>query len=115
MPDRSDILAELMALVARRKADPPARSYTTELFAGGVDRIGEKVLEEAAELVEAAHGVLGGGRSESREHFVHELADLIYHVWVLMGHLDVSLAELEAELARRFGTSGLDEKAARGK
>jgi phosphoribosyl-ATP pyrophosphohydrolase len=44
---------------------------------------------------------------------VHEAADLIYHLFVMLGHRDIPLAELESELARRFGISGLDEKAAR--
>ncbi|MCA9268695.1 MAG: phosphoribosyl-ATP diphosphatase, partial [Planctomycetales bacterium] len=82
---------------------------TTSLFAGGVAKIGEKILEEAAEVVEAA----GEPGEEGRAHLVREAADLVYHLMVMLAHCDVSLAEVEAELGRRSGVSGLDEKAAR--
>jgi phosphoribosyl-ATP pyrophosphohydrolase len=103
------ILAQLMAVIEDRKASPPAKSYTTALFAGGVAKIGEKVREEAEEVVEAA----GEPGEEGRGHLIREAADLIYHLFVMLGHRDVKLAEVEAELARRFGISGLDEKASR--
>ncbi len=100
-----------MATIEDRKANPPTKSYTTSLFAGGVPKIGEKIVEEAAEVVEAA----GEPGDEGRAHLVREAADLIYHLFVMLGHREVRLAEVEAELARRFGMSGLDEKAARPK
>ena len=78
-------------------------------MAGGIEAIGAKVVEEAAELVEAA----GESGSGGRDHLIHETADLVYHVFVLLGYRDVSLREVESELTRRFGTSGLDEKASR--
>lgn len=105
------ILAQLMAVIEDRKANPPAKSYTTALFAEGVAKIGEKILEEAEEVVEAA----GEPGEEGRGHLIREAADLVYHLFVMLGHRDVKLAEVEAELAKRFGISGLDEKAARGK
>lgn len=95
-----------MATIEDRRRNPPERSYTTTLLAGGVDKIGAKIAEEAAEVVEAA-------RDSEREHLIHEAADLIYHVFVMLGHREIGLAEVEAELARRFGVSGLDEKASR--
>jgi phosphoribosyl-ATP pyrophosphohydrolase len=106
----NDILPRLMALVEDRKANPPPKSYTTTLFAGGVPKIGEKITEEAAEVVEAA----GEPGDEGRAHLIHEAADLVYHLFVMLGFRDIKLSEVEAELARRFGISGLDEKAARG-
>ncbi len=109
MTDRQDILASLMAIVEDRKANPPAKSYTTTLFAGGVTKIGEKIREEADEVVEAA----GESGDEGHTHLIREAADLIYHLFVMLGHRDIRLAEVEAELARRFGISGLDEKASR--
>ena len=109
MTDELTILARLMAIVEDRKANPPAKSYTTTLFAGGVAKIGEKIREEAEEVVEAA----GEAGEEGRTHLIHEAADLIYHLFVMLGHRDVRLADVEAELARRFGISGLDEKASR--
>ena len=104
------ILTRLMAVIEDRKATRPARSYTRTLFDGGVDAIGAKVCEEAAEVVEAARiADEDGGRA-----IVCETADLVYHVLVMLAHCGVTLADVEAELARRFGTSGLDEKAQRG-
>ena len=108
--DSATVFAKLMAVIEDRKANPPAKSYTTALFQGGVAKIGGKILEEAGEVVEAAGEPGDAGRS----HLIYEAADLIYHLFVLMGHRDVKLSEVEAELARRFGLSGLDEKAARG-
>lgn len=107
--DSSSILAQLMAVIEDRKANPPEKSYTTRLFAGGVEIIGEKIREEAAEVVEAAAEPGDAGRT----HTIAEAADLIYHLFVLLGYRDIRLEEVEAELARRFGISGLDEKAAR--
>lgn len=101
--------SQLMVTIEDRKANPPERSYTTSLFQGGVEKIGRKILEEANEAVEAA----AEPGDEGRSHFIHESADLIYHLFVLLGHQGVKLEEVEAELSRRFGTSGLDEKAAR--
>jgi phosphoribosyl-ATP pyrophosphohydrolase len=98
-----------MAVIEDRKRNPPPKSYTTSLFQGGVAKIGGKIMEEAAEVVEAA----GEPGDEGRGHLIYESADLIYHLFVLLGYKDIPLAELEAELGRRFGISGLDEKAAR--
>jgi phosphoribosyl-ATP pyrophosphohydrolase len=105
----STIFTRLMAVIEDRKANPPAKSYTTSLFQGGVAKIGAKIVEEAGEVVEAAAEPEAQGRS----HLIYESADLIYHLFVLLGHRDIRLAELESELARRFGISGIDEKAKR--
>ena len=99
-----------MDVIEDRKQNPPPRSYTTKLFAGGVAKIGEKIVEEAAEVVEAAEQASSAAGSE---HLVHEAADLLYHLFVMLGHCEVPLNQVEQELARRFGVSGLDEKAAR--
>ncbi len=109
MSDDSNIFARLMAVIEDRRTNPPAKSYTTSLFAGGVSKIGEKIVEEAAEVMEAA----GDSGDAGRKHLVHEAADLIYHLFVMLGHKEIPLGEVEAELARRFGISGIDEKAAR--
>lgn len=108
-PVAAHVLARLMAVIEDRKANPAAKSYTTTLLAGGVGKIGGKVCEEAAEVVAAAEE-LG---EEGRQHVVREAADVIYHLLVLLAYRDVRLAEVEAELARRFGISGLEEKASR--
>lgn len=109
MSDPLHVLAQLMATIDDRKANPSEKSYTTKLLTGGVPKIGGKITEEAAEVVEAASEPGDAGRG----HFVYECADLVYHLFVLMSHNGVKLEEVEAELARRFGMSGLAEKAAR--
>ncbi len=100
-----------MSVIEDRKAHGAENSYTVKLLAGGLEKIGAKIMEEAAEVVAAAAEPGAAGKA----HTIHEAADLIYHLFVLLGHRDISLAEVEAELARRFGISGLDEKAARGR
>ena len=105
------ILAQLMAVIEDRKRNPPAKSYTTTLFAGGVPKIGEKIREEADEVVEAA----AEPGEEGRQHLIREAGDLIYHLLVMLGHRDATLAEVETVLANRFGISGIDEKASRNK
>jgi phosphoribosyl-ATP pyrophosphohydrolase len=107
----STVFARLMAVIEDRRANPPAKSYTTSLFQGGVSKIGAKIVEEAAEVVEAASEPGDQGRS----HLIYESADLVYHLFVLLGHHGIRLPELEAELARRFGISGIDEKESRTK
>ena len=98
-----------MAVIEDRRVNRPEKSYTTRLFEGGIDKIGQKIIEEAAEVVEAA----GEPGDDGRAHTIREAADLVYHLFVLLGHREIALAEVEAELARRFGFSGLDEKASR--
>src|SRR5205085_10411008 len=93
-----------------RQARPNEKSYTASLLAGGVEKIGRKITEEAAEVVGAA----GESGDEGRKHLVHEAADLIYHLFVMLAARGATLDEVEAELARRFGISGLEEKASRG-
>jgi phosphoribosyl-ATP pyrophosphohydrolase len=105
------VFAQLMATIASRRANPPPNSYTAKLFEGGVKKIRTKLIEEAAELFEAA----AEPGDEGRSHVVYEAADLVYHLFVLLAYHGIPLLELELELARRFGTSGLDEKASRGK
>ncbi len=98
-----------MAVIQDRKANPPERSYTTKLLAGGIEKMGAKILEEAGEVVQAA----AEPGAEGREHFVYEAADVVFHLCVLLGYKDVAWQEVEAELGRRFGICGLDEKEAR--
>ena len=93
----------------RAAAGDGSSSYTAKLLAGGAEKIGPKVTEEAAELVEAAAEPGDAGR----EHFVYEAGDLLYHTLVLCRWRGVDLAEIEEELARRFGVSGIEEKASR--
>lgn len=99
-----DRLAEV--LEARKHADP-GESYVAKLYAKGLDAILKKVGEEATETVIAAKG---GDRTQ----IVHETADLWFHSLVMLAYLDLKPDDVIAELDRRFGLSGLAERAARG-
>ena len=102
-------LVKLERTIPARAKKPNAKSYTSQLLAGGVPKIGAKIIEEAAELVEAA----GEPGEAGQEHFIREAGDLFYHLLVMLCHKNCDLSDVEAELARRFGVSGLEEKASR--
>ncbi|WP_341712549.1 phosphoribosyl-ATP diphosphatase [Erythrobacter sp.] len=101
-----DTLARLEATIAARKGADPASSYVAQLNHRGLQVMARKLGEEAVETVTAA---LAGSRDE----LVGEAADVLFHLLVLLGAKDVSLAEVLAELDRREGTSGIDEKNSR--
>ena len=103
------VITKLMAVIEERKRTRPAGSYTTRLLDDGAAAIGAKVREEAEEVARAAAET----GPEAHAHIVHEAADVVYHLLVLLAFSDTSLTEVEAELARRFGISGLEEKAGR--
>lgn len=109
LSSQDSVFARLMAVIEDRKANPPPKSYTTSLLQGGVAKIGAKITEEAKEVVEAASEPEAAGQA----HLVYEAGDLIYHLFVLLAHRDIPLAEVETELARRFGVSGIIEKESR--
>lgn len=109
MPNDSAPLVKLERTIHARAKKPNPKSYTSQLLTGGVAKIGAKITEEAAEVVEAAAEAGDAGR----EHFIREVGDLMYHLLVLMCHKECDLFDIEAELARRFGVSGLAEKASR--
>ena len=111
MANQARPLDELERTIADRAANPSEKSYTSKLLAGGVEKIGAKIVEESMEVIEAA----GEPGTAGREHFVREVGDLVYHLMVLMRQQNCSLADVEAELNRRFGVSGLDEKDSRKK
>jgi phosphoribosyl-ATP pyrophosphohydrolase len=107
--DSVSVLQQLMNVIQDRRDQPPAKSYTTTLFQAGLPKIAAKLTEETAEVIEAA----GEPGDAGRNHTIYEAADVLYHLWVLLAHQRITLPEVEAELARRFGISGLDEKASR--
>jgi phosphoribosyl-ATP pyrophosphohydrolase len=109
MQNTGEVLHKLMEVISQRRDAPTPESYTCRLFEGGIARIGGKVTEEAAEVVEAAEEPGDKGRA----HLIREAADVVYHLLVLLAARDADLADVEAELARRFGISGLEEKASR--
>ncbi len=87
-------LQDLMKLIEGRKTSPKEGSYTTYLFEKGIDKILKKVGEECTEVVIAGKG---GDRAEA----IFEIADLAYHVMVMMTEMGISLEEVRAELAKR--------------
>ena len=100
------VLPRLWSELQLRRAAKSGRSYTKTLLDAGVEVIGAKVEEEAEELARAL-------RSESDERVVSEAADVMYHLFVGLLARGVSPDEVARELSRRFGTSGLAEKASR--
>lgn len=93
------------ALEARKQADPSS-SYAAQLFAKGHDAILKKIAEEAAEALMAA-------KDGDKLHIVREIADLWFHTLVLLSHHGLGPDDVLAELRRREGISGIDEKAGR--
>ncbi|MBX6368956.1 MAG: phosphoribosyl-ATP diphosphatase [Rhodospirillales bacterium] len=102
----SEALDRLWATIVARKGADPATSYTAKLLAAGVPKAAQKMGEEAVEAVVAAVG-------EDEKALVAESADLLYHLLVLWAARGIDPGEVWDELARREGTSGLAEKAAR--
>ncbi len=89
------ILEELYSLILERKRTLPEGSYTSSLFRNGPPKIAKKVGEEAAEVVVAY-------LSQGKEELVYEVADLFYHLWVMLADRETSPSEVYAELYRRF-------------
>lgn len=102
----SDTLEKLAQVIEARKGAAPESSYVAALYAKGLDAILKKIGEEATETVIAAKG---GDRAQ----IVHEVADLWFHVMVLLASQGLKPEDVLKELERRFGQSGVDEKAAR--
>ncbi len=104
----SDVLERLAGILEERKSADPDSSYVASLYAKGLDAILKKVGEEATETVLAAKG----GRAEE---IVCETADLWFHTLVMLAHQGLRPQAVLDELDRRFGISGLQEKAGRAK
>ena len=102
----ADTLARLEATIASRKGADPASSYVASLFAKGRPKIARKFGEEAVEAIVAA-------LAEEEAALTGEAADTIFHLMILLADAGVPLANVLAELERREGISGHDEKASR--
>lgn len=100
------ILERLVAQIDSRKTADPAISYVASLLKAPVKKSAQKLAEEGAELAIAAV-------SEGKEAATSEAADLLFHLLVLCARLEIRFDEVLAELARREGTPGLQEKASR--
>jgi phosphoribosyl-ATP pyrophosphohydrolase len=107
----SETLNKIAAIIEARRGTSPDSSYVAKLQHAGLNKILEKVGEEAVETILAARDVEQGA---DRSKLVYETADLWFHSLVMLAQLGISPDEIEQELERRFGTSGLAEKAARG-
>lgn len=107
----NDILSQLTEVLEARKQEAnsdASSSYVASLHAKGLNKILEKVGEESTETILAA-------KDGDKQEVVKETADLWFHTLVMLSHMDLSADDVLAELERRFGLSGLDEKASRPK
>ena len=104
MSEKNDILAAVYQLIQERKSAATETSYVASLFAKGLGKIGE-------EAVETAVAAKGGDNDQ----VIYEMADLWFHCLVLLGHYDLPPGRVLDELRRRFGISGIEEKASRKK
>ncbi len=104
----SDTLEKLSAVLEERKGADPESSYVAKLYHKGLDAILKKVGEEATETVMAA-------KDGVPEKIIYEVADLWFHTLVLLKQQNLEPQQVLDELERRFGLSGLEEKASRGK
>ncbi len=103
----SEVLQQLAEILEQRKQQSADDSYVASLYAKGLDHILKKVGEEATETIIAAKG-------GDKKQIVYETADLWFHSMVMLAHQDLGPDDVLAELQRRFGLSGLTEKAQRG-
>ena len=100
-------IERLAATIESRRTADPDSSWTAKLLAKGPEKCAEKFGEESIEaIIEAVKG--------DRARLTSEAADVVFHLLVMLASRDVTLGDVQAELERREGTSGLSEKAARG-
>jgi phosphoribosyl-ATP pyrophosphohydrolase len=104
----NDVLSELAQTLESRKNASPDSSYVASLYDKGLDEILKKIGEEATEVVIAA-------KSGEKAAIIHETADLWFHTLVMLAQQGLSPDDILSELGRRFGLSGLEEKANRNK
>lgn len=107
--DEQDILHTIYQIIQKRKQlGDGEKSYVKSLFDKGLDKILSKIGEEATETAVA-------GKGGDPEEVVYEVADLLFHVLILLGYYDLPPEKIYTELRRRFGLSGIEEKASREK
>lgn len=105
-PGQAEILERIARSINERRSGDPSKSYVAKLFAQGDDAMLKKIGEEATEVVLAAKG-------DDRLHLVREVTDLWFHCMIVLERHGLGPADVLAEMQRREGISGLDEKAAR--
>jgi phosphoribosyl-ATP pyrophosphohydrolase len=104
----SDVFNRLAEILEERKQADPGGSYVASLYHGGTDKILKKLGEEATETIIA-------GKGGNQDEIIYETADLWFHSLVLLAHNNIKPQTVLDELDRRFGLSGLEEKANRSK
>lgn len=107
----SEILKQLQQVLEQRKSANGDESYVANLHAKGLNKILEKVGEEATETIIAAKEC--NGSNEQQQAVIAETADLWFHTMVMLSHLGLDSDQVLDELKKRFNISGLDEKASR--
>ena len=107
----SDVLTKLAGVLEQRKTADADDSYVASLFAKGLNKILEKVGEEANEAILAAKDYQGTERT--KDQLIHETADLWFHTLVMLSYLDLQPEQVLEELEKRFNISGISEKASR--
>ena len=108
MSNQTNIINRLSLLLRERKNSPNSSSYTSQLFIEGTEKIIAKIKEESEELIESAEAdVL------DKDSIIHEAADLLFHVMVLLANEDIARSYILEDLEKREGVSGLEEKSKR--
>ena len=108
MNNSTNIINRLSLLLKERKNSPHSSSYTSQLFIEGTEKIIAKIKEESEELIESAEADVLDKNS-----IIHEAADLLFHVMVLLAYKDIDPSKILEELENREGVSGLEEKSKR--
>lgn len=108
-----NLLQQLDTLLEARKTESPDTSYVASLYHKGLEKILKKVAEESAETVMAAKDCEHAPTQTNKNHLVYEVADLWFHTLILLHQQNLNSEDILQELQRRFGLSGLQEKANR--
>jgi len=101
-----NILTTLEQILEQRKSASPDSSYVSFLYSQGTDQILKKIAEESAEVIMAT-------KEGDSDKITHEVADLWFHTMILLRHKNIAFSDIEEELMRRYGVSGLTEKLSR--
>lgn len=99
----NNILSTLEKILEQRKSASPDNSYVSSLYSKGTDQILKKIAEESAEVIMAT-------KEGETDKIVYEVADLWFHTMILLRHKNIAFSDIEKELMRRYGVSGLTEK-----
>ena len=105
MSNQDNIFERLSKILRSRKETSEDNSYTSQLYKEGIEKIIAKIKEESEELIKAS--------TSDKEAIIHEAADLIFHVMVLLAYKDIDPSDILKELERREGVSGIEEKSKR--